>query len=88
MMSDEPIRLAASNTDAIFDGMTWPTAGKANGELEWRLRHAPETLLAEDLMSAASVLAAYQELVCCPETKRRAVVRRLREAAKMEAKGS
>ena len=81
----EPVRLLANNTCAVFDDMTWPTAGHENGDREWRLRHAPERVTREDQLYAASVLAAYRELVRCPEAKRRAIVRRLREARAMES---
>ena len=83
--NDQAVRLAAGNTSAIFDGMTWPTAGEACGNLEWRLRHDPKSITLADLVSAASVLAAYRELVVCPDSKRRAIVRRLREARAMES---
>lgn len=70
---------------AYFDGMSWPGHWDI-GEHEWRLRHAPETITRSDHMQAASVMAAYRELIVCPETKRRQVVKELRKLApKLEA---
>lgn len=66
---------------AAFGGMSWPLAGGAAlDELEWRLRHAPDGLDASDAVRAATVLAAYRELVACPRAKRERVVRHLRAA--------
>jgi hypothetical protein len=64
---------------AAFDDMTWPLANDAIGDVEWVLRYAPE-VSGTDRFIAASVLAAYRELVHCPRAKREAVIRRLRQA--------
>lgn len=79
----EPLRLSKTGCSAMFDGMTWPTAGERCGDREWTLRHAAPN--PSDLMVAASVMAAYRELVTCPRSKREAVIRQLRRAIEMEA---
>lgn len=61
---------------AHFDNMTWPLP---NGELEWRLRYAPNIPL-RDRLVAASILSAYAQMVGDPTTKRQKVVRALRAA--------
>lgn len=58
---------------ALFDGMTWPMPFT---ELEWTLRYGTPTR--GQLLRAASILAAYDEIVRSPERKRRYVVRNLR----------
>lgn len=74
-------RIKIVGLSAVFDGMTWPRADNATGNLEWRLRHAPESITPANYCSLASIIAAYRELVRCPRTKREAVVRVLREVA-------
>jgi hypothetical protein len=63
---------------ASFDEMTWPGHWDAD-EVEYRLRHAPELATREDLMHAATVMAAYRELINCTAEKRRHVVREIRK---------
>lgn len=73
---------------AAFDDMSWPRAGESCRELEWRLRYHKDELFdltREDELIAASVLAAYHELVHCPRAKREAVVRRLRQVERLIA---
>lgn len=85
-------------TFAIFDDMTWPRADNTTGAVEYALRHGDprpyalrhgdpqlspeERRRREDVMVAASVIAAYRHLVWCPRSKREAVIRQLREVAK------
>jgi len=83
--SDTGIRFV-DRSSASFDGMCWPRAGARCGHVEWRLRHggsqyAPPT--DEEIISAASVLAAYRHLVHCPRSHREAVIRRLREVERL-----
>lgn len=59
-----------------FDGMTWPLAGGAIGDLEWRLRYGVASR--NDLLVAASVLSAYMALVNRTERDRRLIIRALR----------
>lgn len=72
-------------TWAAFDEMTWPRANRATGDVEWRIRHSHTPPTPEDLMVAASIIAAYRELVHCPRSKREAVIRRLREVESIAA---
>ena len=59
----------------IFDSMTWPLI---DGDLAWRLIHAPESVTSQDKMYLASVLSAYAELIRCGRDKREHVCRELR----------
>lgn len=63
-----------------FDEMSWPAIGRDLAMLEWRLRYAPESLMASDHVLAAAVLAAYRDLATCPRAKRERVTRELRAA--------
>lgn len=60
-----------------FDDMTWP-----NPEdplmVEWKLRHGEPTK--SDLMVAASMIAAYKQLVYDTQTRRNAKARGIRAA--------
>jgi hypothetical protein len=61
----------------------WPTPGDTAYEddtpgLEWKLRYAPESLTREDQLVLASIVAAYRELLTCPDHRRAEVVRLLR----------
>lgn len=78
------IRLVANNKYAyLADETVWPTAGEANGNLERRLRgYGP--LHESDNLVAASVLAAYRELVWATGKRRSEIVKQLRTAAAME----
>ena len=66
-------------TDALssFDGMCWPNAGLDLQELEHRLRYGDVD--GADRMLAATVVAAYMEIILCNRTKREYVVRNLRQ---------
>lgn len=85
-MSDvaRDIRLVGNDKYAFLeDGTCWPTAGEANGNLERRLRgYAP--LHESDHLVAASVLAAYRELVWTTGKRRAEVIAQLRRAAVKE----
>lgn len=59
-----------------FGDMSWPSAGKSLGELEWTLRHS--TPIRGEILRAAQILSAYEELVWCTRSKREYVVRELR----------
>jgi hypothetical protein len=75
------MKVTASGMYASFDDMCWPVPGERAGEVEWRLRYAPEALSRSDHLLAASIINAYRQMVGDPETKRRAVIRQLRLAA-------
>jgi hypothetical protein len=63
-MSDEAIQV--SKTHVNFDEMGWPLP---DGELEWRLRYGNPTM--SDRYMAASILSAYQALICRKTQKQR-----------------
>lgn len=68
-----------------FGEMNWPLPGThTDPALEWKLRYG--TPSRSDLLVAASIVAAYEELIDCPETKRRYVVRELRKAQRASAR--
>ena len=69
------------NIWAHFDDMTWPVAGDALDDLEWRLRYGavPDR---PDALSAASVIAAYRHLTTCTERNRAHIVRCLKKHTK------
>lgn len=83
MIESNGVEVSTSGLSAFFDGMTWPTAGVKMGDAEYTLRHGSYRASRPLVLTAASVLAAYRELVNCPRTKREAVVRRLREAERI-----
>lgn len=66
------------------DGSVWPRTGDHPDPdeigLEWRLRYAPESITRGDQLHLASIVSAYRELIRCPETRRRVVIRGLRSA--------
>lgn len=68
-----------------FGGMTWPLPGHDMDEqLEWRMRYAEkfrvEHQAVADRYDAASIIAAYSELVQCTAKKRGHVIAELRNA--------
>lgn len=63
---------------AHFDDMTWPAPGEELSEVEWHLRYGGVTR--SDLVVAASVIAAYRELISAPRRKRERVIRGIRAA--------
>lgn len=81
---DEPRICGGRGTTAYFDDMAWPRADNTTGAVEYVLRHNddPDGPPRDCIMTAASVIAAYRELVWCPRAKREAVIRRLREVAR------
>jgi hypothetical protein len=64
-----------------FKGMCWPVPGKQLEELEDALRYEPKTawLDMKDRLLAASVIAAYRDLVWSTNAKRNEVSRELRK---------
>ena len=65
---------------ARFDGMVWPAPCERLGDVEWLMRNGEPTM--QDRLLAASVIAAYGELVRCNRDKRNRVVSELRRAAR------
>ena len=78
------MRVLANGKFVVRDGGgTWPTpmyGQDGEGGLEWRLRYANDEQLVKDRFCAASVVAAYGELIMLPEKERNAVIRDLRAA--------
>lgn len=73
-----------SKTYANFDGMVWPLP---NDDLEYRLRYAGYPgkdfiFSMEDRLVAASILAAYGQLISISEKQRNFIVKLIREAIK------
>ena len=62
-----------------FDNMTWPAPSEALGEIAWRLTWQQGEISKTDRIIAASVISAYCQMVSDPETKRRKVIRELRQ---------
>jgi hypothetical protein len=65
-----------SEPDSI---MAWPNPADP-GEVEWRLRYGTPTR--EDLLWAASTIAAYRHLVDMPQRMRNRRVGQIREAGR------
>lgn len=75
-MSD--LKTSKDGAWALFDGMTWPVPGHRLADAEHALRVGGA--VESDLLIAASVIAAYRQMVTDPKRKREVVVRHLREA--------
>lgn len=70
-----------------FAEMSWPNPA-STGDLEWRMRYAPETLTKSDRMCAASVIAAYRALILDKTVKgRQFVVRELKKRSRRDRTG-
>jgi hypothetical protein len=73
--SDSKRLVMPSRVLCSFDGMCWPNATEEINDLEWELRYGhPDR---SDYLLAATICAAYRELVTCPKNKRDYVVREL-----------
>lgn len=66
-----------------FEGMTWELPGEYMSEVEYALRWGTPTK--QQLLYAASVIAAYRQMIADPEPKRRKVIRALRSAQRTGA---
>ena len=62
-----------------FDGMTWPVPGQPLDDVEATLRYSSR---ANEAMGAASIVAAYRELIECNRNKRNAVIKEIRKEMK------
>jgi len=64
-----------------FDGMCWPVPCERLNEAEWCLRYQDKVrpLSMEDRLLAASVIAAYRDLVWSTNARRNAISRELRK---------
>lgn len=81
MSSNLPTKTVVNPPYVHFDGMCWPFPCVRVGDLEWKLRYSPESLTRADQLVAASVIAAYAEIVFNPIRVRNAIVRQLRQAS-------
>lgn len=65
--------------------MVWPNPSSDRlSNIEWRMRHAQDSLSVGDLMLAASVIDAYKELVLRkPQNNRNAVCSAITNATKV-----
>jgi hypothetical protein len=61
-----------------FGQMTWPRYGVYASRLNWLLRYGEPTR--SDLLAAAGIIGAYQQMVSDTEKKRRLVIAGLRRA--------
>lgn len=80
-MSKDVAKITAEGRMASFnDGTVWPIPSNALGDVEWQLRYGnPESVK----LVAASVIAAYGELIRLPQKDRQKRVMVLRAAARM-----
>lgn len=62
----------------VGDEMTWPSFNL--GDLEYRLRHSPESIKRGEELFLASVLAAYRTLILQTQSERNEICKALREA--------
>lgn len=56
----------------VSDGSSWPRPDDDDFGLAWRLTYAEPTK--SDLLAAASVISAYEYLICSTTAERRALV--------------
>lgn len=68
----------------VFSGQAWPVPGDRCTDLQWQLRYG--TLTKQDLLLAASYLAAFEQLVALPQRERNDVVRELRKGPNRPSK--
>lgn len=73
-------RVKVSDPYVFFDSMTWPYPGERLAELERKLRQQPAELSASDRLLAASVVAAFFQLVENDESQNEIVLENLRYA--------
>lgn len=62
-----------------FDGMVWPVPGERLRALEWTLRYG--NCSERDQLLAASVIAAYSQMVKDSATKRESVIAQIRKGS-------
>jgi len=79
------VKKTADGAYVIFGGMTWPVPGTRFEEAEYRLRYGRATT--QDIALAASVMAAYRQMVGDPEAKLRYVMRNVRVAMTAQCEG-
>lgn len=62
-----------------FDGMTWPATTDDTGNLEYRMRYAPNTLTQSDLLVCASIMNAYRAIIWTPQKARNYKISKIRK---------
>lgn len=60
----------------IEDGTAWPDP-TAFGEIGWRMIHAPDSVTKADMMTAASVMEAYSDLILHPAFTQKIVIEKI-----------
>ena len=69
-----------------FDEMTWPAPCEQMGDLAWRLTWADGETTKQDRIMAASIIAAYMQMVSDPAKKRQRVIAELRRGPNLPRK--
>lgn len=66
------MKIVGQGLYANFDEMTWPLPDSEKlGDIEWKFRHAPNEVTRGDILTAASVMSAYRELILHKTNQRR-----------------
>ena len=81
-MLKRPEPLPSNPIYARFDGMCWPCPGPALDRLQDSLRYEKAPPNSSDRMVAASVIAAYKQMIGDTRAKRQRVVTALRKESK------
>ena len=66
-----------------FDGMSWPHPAGV-GDLDWRLRYAPDGITRDDMVYAASILSAYTQLLAESDKVASGKLRKIRKLVKSD----
>lgn len=70
---DDPKEVRTKLWIKIKDGTSWPDP-TAFGEIAWRMIHAPDHVTKADMMTAASVMEAYSNLILHPAFTQKIVI--------------
>lgn len=79
------MKLSCGGAYAQFDDMLWNLPGRRLYEISYTIHWGTPTK--NDLLLFAGVLECYRELITMPDRRRRPIIRRLREALKLDAEG-
>lgn len=77
------MKLLCGGAYAKFDDMLWHLPSRRLYEISHTMHWGEPTK--QELLLFAGVLECYRELVTMPERRRRPIIRRLREALKLDA---
>jgi hypothetical protein len=72
------VRVIGKGGFVSFDQMTWDRPSEYMNDVAYALTWGTPTK--QQLLYAAGVIEAYKELIRCPETKRRKVIRAIRSS--------